>query len=367
MPIQHAIWKVGTDSKPLQVGRLASEQQLEEMIVRDSNILSSEWMLIGQQEITNFGGRIDLLAMAPDGSLILVELKRDKTPREIIAQALDYASWVEQLTPERISQIFQRYTNGGNLNDAFKIRFGTDLVEESINQSHQIVIVASELDAATERIITYLNARDVAINALFFQVFISGADQFLSRAWFIDPGETQVNMSTTPSKPRERGPWNGEFYVSYGGWKARVWDEARKFGFISAGGGTWYSNTLRQLNVGDRVWVNIPKEGYVGVGTVRQTSTPIGEFCVTVDGVNRPVLEVLEHAAEYKASSDDPALCDYFVGIDWLDSVPQVQAFKELGLFGNQNTVCKPQTVSWPHTIERLKTVFLKWDGNKHA
>lgn len=362
MPIQHAIWKVGTEPKALQVGRLASEQQLEEMIVRDSSILSNEWMLIGQQEITNFGGRIDLLAMAPDGSLILVELKRDKTPREIIAQALDYASWVEQLTSERISQIFQRFTKGGNLTNAFKARFGTELDEETINQSHQIVIVASELDAATERIITYLNARDIAINALFFQVFVNGTDQFLSRAWFIDPGETQVNMTTTPSKSKERGPWNGEFYVSYGGWTARVWEEARKYGFISAGGGSWYSNTLRQLNVGDRVWVNIPKEGYVGVGIVRQVSTAINEFCVSVDGVNRPVLEILEHSTEYKIIADDPEQCEYFVGVDWLDTLPQRQAFKELGLFGNQNSVCKPQTASWPHTIERLKLKFNNWE-----
>ena len=82
------------------------------MIVRDVSILSSEWMLIGRQEETSHGGRIDLLAIAPDGSLVLVELKRDRTPREIIAQALDYASWVEQLTPERIVQIYQRFSDG---------------------------------------------------------------------------------------------------------------------------------------------------------------------------------------------------------------------------------------------------------------
>ena len=52
---------------------------------------------------TGFGGRIDLLAIAPDGSLILIELKRNRTPREVVAKALDYASWVEKLRVDEIS------------------------------------------------------------------------------------------------------------------------------------------------------------------------------------------------------------------------------------------------------------------------
>ena len=119
MPIQHAIWKVGDKPSPLSASRLASEQKLEDMIVLDPRILSSQWMLIGRQEITSHGGRVDLLAIAPDGSLVLIELKRDRTPREIIAQALDYASWVEQLTPDKIAQIYQRFSNGGSLDQAF--------------------------------------------------------------------------------------------------------------------------------------------------------------------------------------------------------------------------------------------------------
>ena len=187
MPIQHAIWKVGDKPVPLSVSRLPSEQKLEEMIVRDSSVLSSEWMLIGRQEYTSHGGRIDLLAIAPDGSLVLIELKRDRTPREIIAQALDYASWVEQLTADRIAQIYQRFSNGGNLDEAFQQRFGIELDEETLNESHQIIIVAAELDGPTERIIGYLNERDIAINAVFFQVFQHGDEQLLSRAWLIRP------------------------------------------------------------------------------------------------------------------------------------------------------------------------------------
>jgi hypothetical protein len=60
-------------------------------VVAAPRLLSEEWMLIGRQEDTGFGGRVDLLAVAPDGAVVLVELKRDRTPREVVGQAVDYA------------------------------------------------------------------------------------------------------------------------------------------------------------------------------------------------------------------------------------------------------------------------------------
>ena len=177
MPVQHAIWTVAENPSPLANVRLPSESLLEEMILKRPDILSGEWMMIGRQEHTGFGGRIDLLAIAPDASLVLVELKRDRTPREVVAQALDYASWVDQLTPDRIAQIYQRFSKGRDLSQDFRNRFGAELDEDSLNQTHQIILVAAHLDDSTERIINYLNARDIAINVIFFQVFQNGTEQ----------------------------------------------------------------------------------------------------------------------------------------------------------------------------------------------
>lgn len=358
MPIQHAIWQVGSQPQPLTNSKLPSEQLLEDMIVSDPRILSSEWMLIGRQEITTFGGRIDLMAIAPDGSLVLIELKRDRTPREIVAQALDYASWLQDLTADRLVQIFSRFTNGGSLEEAFQKRFGTALDEDSLNKTHQIIIAAAELDPSTERIVSYLNERDIPINVIFFQVFQHGEHQLLSRTWLIDPGETQANAAVGKSNVGEKEPWNGEFYVSFGDATSRSWDDARKYGYISAGGGTWYSQTLKMLSPGDRVWVNIPKKGYVGVGIVEQSVQPASEFKVMTDRGEQSVMDVVQHGAKYKTSSEDPEASEYFVKVNWIDTFEASKAFNEVGLFGNQNTVCQPTTPKWRHTVERLKQVF---------
>lgn len=136
-----------------------------------------------------------------------------------------------------------------------------------------------------------------------------------------------------------------------------------KYGFISAGGGTWYSQTLKMLSPGDRIWVKIPQTGYVGVGIVKEAVQSARDFNVeTPDGLCSG-LEVLRYRDLYASTADDPEKAEYFVKVSWLDAVPRNNAINEVGLFGNQNTVCQPTVQKWRHTVERLKSRFAKWDA----
>ena len=78
---------------------------------------------------------------------------------------------------------------------------------------------------------------------MFFQLFERGGQQLLSRAWLIDPSETQANVAVTTASKGDKEPWNGEFYVSFGDEHSRSRDDAVRYGYIS-GGGSWYSKTL---------------------------------------------------------------------------------------------------------------------------
>lgn len=352
MPISHALWTVGPNPQEVSQAMLATEQQLEDMIVAAPRILSDEWMLIGRQEDTGHGGRIDLLAIAPDGSLVLVELKRDRTPRDVVAQSLDYAAWVEDLEADDLAAIYGRFKAGQSLSADFKARFGQSLNEETLNETHQIVVVAASLDASTERIVGYLNRRGIPINVLFFSVFQQGEQKLLSRAWLIDPVDVQVQAAGA-GKAGETEPWNGEFYVSFGESTDRNWNEAIQHGFVSGGGGTWYSNSLRMLNEGDRIWTKIPGSGFVGVGIVSGPRTAAADFLIE----GKPALDVLG-ANYHRQFADDPEKSEYFVPVKWLQTVPHTQAVQEVGMFGNQNTVCKPRTPIWRTTVERLKQRF---------
>ena len=358
MPIRTAIWKVGTTPEELTESSLVREQALEDMIVASPRLLSDDWMLIGRQEDTGFGGRIDLLAIAPDGSLVLIELKRSRTPREVVAQALDYASWVENLRADEVAAIYQRFAPGRSLANDFHHRFGFELKEDTLNQSHEIVIVAASLDDSSERIVNYLSQRSIAINVLCFQIFSLAGEQLLSRSWLLDPIRSQVNVAAT-STDTVAEPWNGEFYCSFGDAQARSWDDAIEYGFICAGGGEWYSKTLWALKPGDRIWVKIPDWGFVGVGRVTGLVTPAASFTVrSANGTQVPVFDAAKRATYHREFVEDSEKCEYFVPVQWLKAVPAKEALYEVGLFGNQNTVCKPTTPKWRHTIARLKQYF---------
>lgn len=361
MTIQQAIWRVGASPTPLPAATLPSEAQLEDMIVAAPSILHDQWMLIGRQVDTGFGGRLDLLAIAPDGALVLIELKRDRTPRDVVSQAIDYATFVNALKPEEIAAIYASFSKGGDLGSGFRARFGQELDEDALNASHQIVVVASYIDESTSRIVRYLNDRDIAINILCFQVFASGTELLLSRAWLLDPVQTQANVVTSQERARE--PWIGELYASFGHGPTRSWDEAMRYGFISAGGGTWYSNSLNLLAAGDRIWVKAPKYGFVGVGRVKGKPIRAAEFTVQTPEGDKPALEVLHQASYHREWAEDAEKSEYFVPVEWLQTVPLEQAVQEVGMFGNQNTVCKPTTPKWRHTIDRLKQRFPKFEA----
>ncbi|MFF8463120.1 endonuclease NucS domain-containing protein [Streptomyces albidoflavus] len=159
MPLEFGLWRV--DDKPVRVATRAMplESRLEELIEADPGILGTPLLLLGRQVPTAYGKVVDLLGMDAEGGLHVLELKRDRTPREVVAQILDYGSWVQGLTNEQIRDIYGAYARrrglAEELDEAFALRFGGS-PPEALNSTHSLTVLASEIDAATERIVGYL-------------------------------------------------------------------------------------------------------------------------------------------------------------------------------------------------------------------
>lgn len=205
MPQNIKIWEINEDKlKEVEKTKLDLEERLENWIEKDISVISDDLLIIGRQITTDFGGVIDILCLDHDGDIVILELKRDKTPREITAQTLDYASWVDDLSNEKITEMADSYLGErGPLDEAFKEKFGIEL-PEILNEHHKMLIIASEIDSSSERIVQYLSSTyGVGINVATFQYFKEEEKEFLARVFLIEPSEAEYRTKTRASSKRK--------------------------------------------------------------------------------------------------------------------------------------------------------------------
>lgn len=191
LPQEVRLWRVD-DSRLVEVerGSLGLEKCLEDWLERDISIISDDLLVIGREVGTAFGRAIDLLCINRDGDLVIVELKKDKAPREVVAQVLEYASWVDDLSYEEVVSIADEYlkAKGLNLEEAFQQKFKAPL-PDVLNESHEMLIVASSLDDQIERVIRYLNEHGIRMNAVTFSYFKDGDREYIARVLLVSRGE----------------------------------------------------------------------------------------------------------------------------------------------------------------------------------
>ncbi|SQI29905.1 Uncharacterized conserved protein [Rhodococcus coprophilus] len=160
--------------------------------------------------------------------------------------------------------------------------------------------------------------------------------------------------------PSKKPAWNGQdWYVCLDEVNdSRNWDDARKYGFVSAGGGRWYSDTLKNLHVGDRVFVYVPKVGYVGAGTVAGSAAPADQATLEVDGMQVD-FRSLDLVGPYTHEIDNPDpeedYQEWIVPVIWERTVDRESALREAGLFANQNSACRLRD---EHTLNRVTEFF---------
>lgn len=326
--------------KPLDL-----ESRIEDWVMRDLSLVGVDGIIIGRQVPTDHGKRIDILAMDEEGALVIVELKRDRSPRDIVGQVLDYASWVRHLTTKDVHDLTQALS-GKPLADIYRARYGKSL-PETLNRSHQMIVVASEVDEATKRIIEYLSEEhDVGINASFFNIFSTEGHEWLTTDSLLDQEEVKDR-----AVKKTRAPWSGLYYVTGGAEEDRPWEHLRRHGFFTADGGRTYTNQLDRLEVGSRIFYYQKRTGYLGYGRVTAPKMIASDF-ILADG--RTLIDALpeRYLVEFL---DDPDRAAYVVGVEWVRTFDRNAAKTYSGIFANQAIACK---IYDPETADFLRHEF---------
>jgi len=203
------LWNIEND-KVIQVSqaKLDYENRLEKWLIEDISILSNNLAVVGSQVLTSFSKKIDILAINSVGELIIIELKRDKTYREVIAQILDYATWIKDLDYDDLNNILNKYgkSDYSDIGEFFTSKFDKDSDEIEFNSDHKMLIVGSEIDDSTIRIIDYLSSEpySVNVNAVNFNYFRDKeGKEFLAQS-FIKPERNITEESKSKKRKRAK-------------------------------------------------------------------------------------------------------------------------------------------------------------------
>lgn len=168
------------------------EEALQKWIIENPRIVSDDLTIIGK-EIEN----IDILGINQDGTVVVIETKRDE-PRGAVAQVIDYASFIAEKDEQW-------------LRDKAKEKdIELPQIEEINLENPKMYIVGTSPNEEIERMVRFLSKYEMDINLVIIRCHKDEKGEYLSRTYFLTE-ETKKELSET--KKRKFRKWDEQSYL----------------------------------------------------------------------------------------------------------------------------------------------------------
>lgn len=353
---------------------LSERGDLQRLLRSQIDVIAPGVLVIAEEfgEWEDSRRRIDLLGLDPDGTLVVIELKRTEDGGHMELQALRYAAMVSKMTFEKVIDVFERHLSDDSGTEGARERLlnflGWDVPdEEKFAQDVRIVLASAEFSRELTSTVLWLSERGLDIRCVRLRPYTDGTRTFVdvqqvlplpeAADYFVSLREKREEERQSRRRERE---WSGLWFVNVG-MNAdeneasaqryhRNWQHCRRLGYLAAGGGPKYSGPLRKLKPGAQVAAYQKGRGYVGYGEVIQEAAPVHELRLAN---GRTIEEELGIVGRNEALPLEK--WEYAVGIRWSKTVPLDQAQKFVGAFANQNIVCQLRD---EQTVKFLRQAF---------
>ena len=176
MSTEPQLFRVDPDSKALNKIREVDfanlglhERDIQDWVVANPEILGDDLLVI-TKEFSDFDRtreRLDLLAVDPDGKLVIIELKRDHSGADAHWQAIKYASYLRQATQEQIVQMLAAHES---LSEGDAVEKLTDHMEsgslENLNHDQRIILTSLRFAAEVTSAALWMNEQSQGENLI---------------------------------------------------------------------------------------------------------------------------------------------------------------------------------------------------------
>jgi len=222
------IFTISANNEMVEAPRvqLERELQLEDWLGNSPWAIANEDLLIiGRQTRANIASSNrypDLLALDKDGNITVIELKKGKAPREVVAQLLEYAAWASQLSEEQIIEIANIYLSG-DLLATFKDYFEVDEIPP-LGNGLRLFVAAEEIPNSVSEVCRFLRQNlGLDVSCVCYEAYRDRSGNTLVDSSLIVGGErlsAKRSMASVSISTSSHANWNGQTPVKEIIWQA---------------------------------------------------------------------------------------------------------------------------------------------------
>ena len=139
-------------------------RDIQEWVANNPRILGEELLIVGKEfdEFDRTRERADLVAVDRYGKIVVIELKRDDSGADVHWQAIKYASYFSQATPDAIVRMLAQHEDipEAEAEETLKRHLGADDLE-NLNDGQRILLVSHKFAPEVTSAVLWLNENAV--------------------------------------------------------------------------------------------------------------------------------------------------------------------------------------------------------------
>ena len=210
-PESNSITKI--DRRSFSSLSYGERSHLQEWVANSPECLGEDLLII-QKEFAGFDEtkeRLDLLAIDKSGQLVIIENKLDDSGRDVVWQALKYASYCSTLTRARVVDIYRQYLQENDIDDdpeALLAEFleADDLAETPLNRGvdQRIILISANFRREVTATVMWLLKRQLDIKCIRATPYKLGDEILLNFEQIIPVPEAEDFMIHSSEKDAEQ-------------------------------------------------------------------------------------------------------------------------------------------------------------------
>jgi hypothetical protein len=177
------VYRIDTGSLDrIEETEIATEENLEEYLIQaeGAEIGGVDILYVDQQGSPGEGGIFDIVGVDYQGNVVVIELKRDRTPRDMVAQALEYAASIRAEEYEQLNERYQDFADSPDhsLRDKHAKFFerADPLSRREFNTDQRLLLVGREFTDLSLDMADFMREHSIDVICVTYSAFTDSSD-----------------------------------------------------------------------------------------------------------------------------------------------------------------------------------------------